>query len=476
VVNSDRSFKANVLVEDGIIKGVGADLTAPEGARVIDATGKMVIPGGIDTHTHCEMPFMGTMSVDDFDYGTRAAVAGGTTMLIDFVIPNKGQSFLEAYDIWRKKADPKVHCDYSLHMAVTYWDENSKKDLKVLCEEKGVNSFKVFMAYKGALMLRDDDIYHVLTAAKENGALVQVHAENGDVVHEEQKKVLNAGVTGPEGHVLSRPEELEAEATHRAIMIAHSVNTPVYIVHVMCKQAAAVISQARREGKRVYGEPTAAGLGVDGSHCWHHDWRHAAGYVMSPPLRNDASTPEHLMKLLVTGDLQCTGTDNCTFNADQKMMGKHDFTKIPNGVNGIEDRMSIVWTKGVKSGMMTPCEFVRATSSAAAQIFNVYPRKGRIEVGADADIVVWDGDAKRTISAKTHHHRCDFNIFEGMEVSGVADVTITRGRVAWEHGQLHLLPGSGRYVDRPCWGPPFDGIGARDAARDFRLQKVDRPE
>jgi len=285
--------------------------------------------------------------------------------------------------------------------------------------------------------------------------------------------MLSMGINGPEGHCLSRPEDVETEATHRAIMIADQVNTPLYIVHVMCKGAADMIAKARKEGKRVYGEPIAAGLGVDDTHCFHHDWRHAAAYVMGPPLR-DPTTKLHLMKLLSSGDLSTVGTDNCTFNANQKAMGKDDFTKIPNGVNGIEDRMSVTWEKGVHSGILTPSDFVRVTSTNAAKIFNCYPRKGRIDVGSDADIVIWNGNASRTISKDTHHHACDFNIFEGMVVHGVAEITISRGVVVWENNQLHVTQGSGKYIPRSNFGPIFDGIDTRDKNRDERKQKVER--
>jgi len=287
--------------------------------------------------------------------------------------------------------------------------------------------------------------------------------------------LLSLGITGPEGHLLSRPEDVEAEATNRAITIADRVNTPLYVVHVMCKSAGDAISRARAAGKRVFGEPIAAGLAVDGTHCFHEDWRHAAAYVMGPPLRPDPTTKDYLMALLAAGDLQCVGTDNCTFSAKQKAIGKDNFTCIPNGVNGIEDRMSIVWEKGiVASGLLGVCDFVRVTSSSAARIFNLYPRKGRIAVGSDADIVVWDGDATRVISSKTHHHAVDFNIFEGMTVHGIATVTISRGVVVWENNHLLTKPGSGRYVPRPCFGMPFDGIHERDIARDETKLKVNR--
>lgn len=346
-MNEDCSVVSDVFIENGKILAVGQDLQIPVGVRVIDATDKLVIPGGIDTHTHMELAFMGTKTVDDFHIGTKAALAGGTTMILDFVIPQKGKSLLEAYDCWRNTADPKVCCDYSLHVAVTWWSEEVKSEMAILAKEKGVNSFKMFMAYKDVFMLQDSELYAAFSQCKEIGAVAQVHAENGDLIAEGAKKMLSLGITGPEGHELCRPEQVEAEATQRAITIAHAVNCPLYVVHVMSKSAAKVVSNARRDGRVVFGEPIAAGLGIDGTHYWNKEWAHAAGFVMGPPLRPDSSTPGYLMDLLANDDLSVTGTDNCTFCICQKALGKDDFTKIPNGVNGVEDRMSVIWEKGV---------------------------------------------------------------------------------------------------------------------------------
>lgn len=476
VVNHDYEQIADVITRDGKIVAVGPNLDVPEGARVIDATGKFVMPGGIDTHTHCELPFMGTVAVDDFYHGTQAAVAGGTTMLIDFVIPQKGASLVEAYHDWRKKADAKVVCDYALHTAVTWWDKEGKvaAEMETLTKEHGIASFKMFMAYKGVFMVEDDELYYAFQQCKKLGAIAQVHAENGHLIAEGQKKMLEMGITGPEGHEMSRPEEVEAEATHRACVIANRVNTPLYIVHVMSKGAAEAIANARRKGWKVYGEPIAAGLGTDGCAQWNRDWGFAAAHVMGPPLRPDPTVKEHLMNMLASGELHCVGTDNCTFCTAQKARGKDNFAQIPNGVNGIEDRMSIVWTNGVKKGVLTPQQFVGATSANGARLFGCYPQKGRIQPGSDADIVIWDGDATRTISAKTHHHKVNVNIFEGKVVHGIADYTISRGKVVWENGELKTEAGAGKYVARKCFGEAFSAIDVSDEARDERKRKVER--
>lgn len=454
VVNDDAMFEADVLVQGGKIVAVGPSLAdqlmAADGtlnARVIDANGRLVIPGGIDPHTHMQLPFMGTVAVDDFYQGTRAALAGGTTMIIDFVIPSKHSTPLEAYRQWREWADPKVCCDFGLSMAITSWNQQIAAQMEELVmPEFGINSFKFFLAYENVFMVNDKEFYQGLKQCARLKALARVHAENGSVIAEKQKELLNGGVTGPEGHTQSRPEELEAEATNRACTIASQANCPLYVVHVMSKGAAKVIAAHRQRGLPVFGEPIAAGLALDGSHYFARDFDHAAAFVLSPPLSSDANTPGTLMDLLACGQLNLTATDNCTFTCQQKRMGVGDFTKIPNGVNGVEDRMSLVWEKGVNTGKLDPMRFVAITSTVAAKIFNIYPRKGRIQEGSDADIVIWNPTARRTISAKTHHHAGDFNVFEGMEVCGVPEVTICRGRPVWVDGKLQVEAGWGRFV------------------------------
>ncbi|KAJ8299594.1 hypothetical protein KUTeg_023654 [Tegillarca granosa] len=452
---------------------IGTNLVIPGGSRTIEAKGKLIIPGGIDTHTHMQLPFMGTQAADDFYSGTKAALAGGTTMIIDFVLDQKGVSLLEAYDKWRDWADGKVCCDYGLHVAVTWWSDQVAKEMEILAKDKGINSFKMFLAYKDVFMLEDDELYAAFMKCRDIGAIAMVHAENGKLIAEKSKEMIANGITGPEGHEMCRPEEVEEEATHRAVTIANQANCPLYVVHVMSKSAANIVSAARRKGNVVFGEPIAASLGTDGTHYWNKCWRHAAGHVMGPPLRPDPTTPGYLMDLLANNDLQCTGTDNCTFNADQKALGKDDFRSIPNGVNGVEDRMSVIWEKGVHSGKMDPCRFVAVTSTAAAKIFNIYPQKGRIAVGSDADIVIWDPNQTRTISAKTHHQAVDFNIFEGMTCHGVPLYVITNGHVVLDEGQLKVTQGMGRFIPTPCYSEMAFGR-IKDRARANKPTAVPR--
>lgn len=456
VVTAEQSFRADVYCENGTIVAIGDGFDAPAGSDVVDAGGMYVMPGGIDPHTHMELPFMGTVASEDFFSGTSAGAAGGTTMIIDFVIPAPQQSLVEAYRQWRGWAE-KAATDYSFHVAVTWWSDQVREEMGVLTREHGVNSFKHFMAYKGAIMVDDGVLLNSFARAQELGALCTVHAENGDAVFHLQKTLLEQGITGPEGHALSRPPQVEGEAAQRAIAIANVLGAPVYIVHVSTEQATQAISRARAAGHRVYGEVLAQHLVIDESVYRNPDWQTAAAYVMSPPFRAKHHQ-EALWAGLSSGGLQTTATDHCCFCAPQKAAGRDNFTKIPNGTGGIEDRMSILWHNGVGTGRLTPNEFVRITSTNCAQIFNLYPRKGAVQVGADADLVVWDPEGTRTISAKTHHQNVDFNIYEGMEVKGVARHTLSQGNLVWTDGELRTVRGAGRYIDRPCHPPVFKAI------------------
>lgn len=467
VVTADQTIRADIYCADGKIKAVGENLDVPAGTKIVDAGGQYVMPGGIDPHTHMELPFMGTVASEDFFSGTAAGLAGGTTMIIDFVIPAPNVPLLEAYEQWRGWAK-KACADYSFHVAITWWSDKVREEMGVLTRDKGVNSFKHFMAYKGAIMVPDEHLLASFRRCLELGAIATVHAENGELVYYLQQELLRKGIIGPEGHPLSRPPEVEGEAANRAIRVAQVIGTPVYIVHNSCKEAVEAITRARLEGQRVYGEVLAGHLLIDDSVYRHPDWNYAAAHVMSPPFR-PKEHQEALWRGLVSGNLQTTATDHCCFCADQKAMGRNDFTKIPNGTGGVEDRMAVLWTHGVGSGRLTMNEFVRITSTNAAQIFNIYPRKGSISVGADADIVVWDPAATRTISAKTHHQKVDFNIFEGMTVRGVPSHTISQGKLVYADGKLDVEKGAGRYVPRPTFPTVFEALKKRNDARAPKL-------
>ncbi|XP_074438401.1 dihydropyrimidinase-related protein 5 isoform X2 [Larus michahellis] len=445
VVNDDCTLEADVYIENGIIQQVGRELMIPGGAKVIDATGKLVIPGGIDTSTHFHQTFMNATCVDDFYHGTKAALVGGTTMIIGHVLPDKETSLLDAYEKCRSLADPKVCCDYALHMGITWWAPKVKAEMETLVREKGVNSFQMFMTYKDLYMLRDSELYQVFRACRDFGAIARVHAENGELVAEGAKEALDLGITGPEGIEISRPEELEAEATHRVITIANRTHCPVYLVNVSSMSAGDVIAAAKMQGKVVYAETTTAHATLTGLHYYHQDWFHAAAYVTVPPLRLDTNTSAYLMSLLANDTLNIVASDHRPFSPKQKAMGKEDFTKIPHGVSGVQDRMNIIWERGVVGGKMDENRFVAVTSSNAAKIHNLYPRKGRIIPGADADVVVWDPEATKTISASTQVQGGDINLYENMRCHGVPLVTISRGRVVYENGVFMCAEGTGKF-------------------------------
>ena len=456
VVTADHTIKADVICDGETIANIGADLEIPAGFEVIDASGCYVMPGGIDPHTHMELPFMGTVASEDFFTGTSAAAAGGTTSIIDFVIPSPQQRIMDAYKEWRGWAE-KAASDYSFHVAITWWDDSVHDDMGTLARDFGVNSFKHFMAYKGAIMCDDEVLVNSFSRARDLGALSTVHAENGELVYRLQQEIFDKGIWGPEGHPLSRPPEVEGEAANRAIRIAEVLGAPLYLVHTSCIDALEAVTRARLEGQRVFGEVLAQHLVINDSVYRHPDWRTAAHHVMSPPFR-PAEHQEALWRGLQSGMLQTTATDHCCFCTSQKEMGKNDFRSIPNGTSGVEDRMSVLWHHGVRTGKLTPNEFVKVTSTNCAQIFNIHPKKGDIKVGSDADIIVWDPEGTRLISAETHHQNIDFNIYEGLEVTGIPVVTLSRGRILWKDGDLRTVKGTGKYFDRPCFPSYFDAV------------------
>jgi dihydropyrimidinase len=442
IVTADLTYTADVRVEDGKITEIGPNL---KGDRDLDATGCYVMPGGIDPHTHLEMPFMGTYSTDDFESGTRAALSGGTTMLVDFVLPGQGQGLMDAAQMWHNKSG-RASCDYSFHMAITWWGQKVWEDME-LSVKAGMTSFKHFMAYKGALMVNDDEMYQSFKRVGDLGGMALVHAENGDVVAELTAKLLAEGNTGPEAHAYSRPPAVEGEATNRAIMIADMAGVPLYVVHVSCEDSHEAIRRARQQGKRVFGEPLIQHLTLDETEYFSKDWDHAARRVMSPPFRNKLHQ-DSLWAGLQSGSLSCVATDHCAFTTEQKRFGVGNFSKIPNGTGGLEDRMPMLWTHGVETGRLTPNEFVAVTSTNIAKILNLYPRKGAVLVGADADLVVWDPARTKTIRASHQQSKIDYNVFEGQKVKGLPRYTLSRGVVSVDDGEVKAREGHGQFVPR----------------------------
>ena len=447
IVTADLTYKADIRIENGTITEIGQSLI---GGDTLDATGCYVMPGGIDPHTHLEMPFMGTYSADDFESGTRAALSGGTTMVVDFCLPSPNQSLLEALKMWDNKTS-KASCDYSFHMAITWWGEQVFNEMADVVG-RGITSFKHFMAYKGALMVNDDEMFASFSRCAELGALPLVHAENGDVVAAMTQKLMDAGNNGPEAHAYSRPPEVEGEATNRAIMIADMAGVPVYIVHTSCEESHEAIRRARQNGMRVYGEPLIQHLVLDETEYFNKDWDYAARRVMSPPFRNKKHQ-DSLWAGLQSGSLQVVATDHCAFTTAQKRNGIGNFAKIPNGTGGLEDRLPVLWTKGVATGRLTMNEFVAVTSTNIAKILGLYPKKGAILVGADADLVVWDPKRKKTIAAKTQQSAIDYNVFEGIEVEGLPRFVLSRGKVSVTEGNVSAEQGHGKFVGREPMGP-----------------------
>jgi dihydropyrimidinase len=455
IVTADLTYRGDVLIEGGKIAAIGTGL---KGERELDATGCYVMPGGIDPHTHLEMPFMGTYSSDDFESGTRAALAGGTTMVVDFVLPAPGQGLLDGLQMWHNKSG-RANCDYSYHMAITWWGEKVFDDMKAVVAEQGINTFKHFMAYQGALMVNDDELYASFKRCAELGAIPLVHAENGDVVAELSARLLAEGNTGPEAHAYSRPPQVEGEATNRAIMIADMAGVPLYVVHTSCEDSHEAIRRARMQGKRVWGEPLIQHLTLDESEYFNKDWDHAARRVMSPPFRNKQHQ-DSLWAGLQSGSLSVVATDHCAFTTEQKRFGVGDFTKIPNGTGGLEDRMPMLWTYGVRTGRITMNEFVAVTSTNIAKILNCYPKKGAVLVGADADLVVWDPKKAKTISAGSQQSAIDYNVFEGKEVIGLPRFTLTRGQIAVNDGKIECQEGHGAFVAREPNGSVNQALSA----------------
>ncbi|MGD0968011.1 MAG: dihydropyrimidinase [Candidatus Aquilonibacter sp.] len=425
VVTATDTQRADVLIEGERITMLAESIPS-NGHTTIDATGTFVFPGGVDPHTHLDMPFGGTVTADDFESGTRAAVLGGTTTVIDFALHTRGDSLHNALKTWHGKAKDKACGDYAFHLTIADGRDETMNEIPVIINEQGVNSFKVFMAYKHVLYVDDETIFKTLQACRDAGGLVQVHAENGDVIEVITKEALAAGKTEPVWHALTRPVECEGEATHRAIRLAEIAGAPLYVVHVSSAMAADMISDGRKRGLPIYGETCPQYLVCDTEDYLRPDFE-GAKYVLSPPIR-DKWNQSVLLRKLKNMELHAFGSDHCSFNlCGQKDLGRHDFSKIPNGAPTIEDRLAILYHVGVNGGVISPNQFVALGATNPARLFGLFPRKGTIAVGSDADVVVWDPNQTRTISAKTHHMNVDNSVFEGMTVKGRPRYVFSRG-------------------------------------------------
>ena len=448
VITAVDDYKGDIFVESEQVNLIGKNLDV-KADRVIDAQGKYVIPGGIDPHTHLEMPFSGTVSADDFETGTRAAAHGGTTTLIDFAIQTKGRSTLEALETWHKKAEGKTAIDYGFHMIITDLEDDRVPEMRTLANE-GITSYKLFMAYPGVLYADDATLFRAMRKAGEDGTVICMHAENGIVIDEIVKSALAEGKTGPKWHALTRPTRMEAEGVHRSIAIAEVADVPVYIVHLSSADALEQVVLARDRGAHVFAETCPQYLFLDHSY-YEQEGFEGAKYVMTPPLREKWNQKE-LWRGLQMGDLMSISTDHCPFCfKEQKEMGINDFSKIPNGGPGVENRMSLVFNGGVVEGRISLNRFVELTSTASAKMFGLFPKKGTIAVGSDADIVIFNPDKKETISVNnsvTHHMNVDYNAYEGFEVTGVSETVISRGKIIVENCEYLGKKGDGQFLKR----------------------------
>jgi dihydropyrimidinase len=446
IVTASDTYAADVGIANGVIAAIGTGLPIENAGKVIEAAGRLVMPGGIDVHTHLDMPFGGTTSADDFETGTVAAAFGGTTMLIDFAIQYKGQTLRHAFDTWMKKANGKAVIDYSFHCIITELANAQLDEMKALVKE-GVPTFKLFMAYPGVFMLDDASIFRAMRQAADSGGMICMHAENGGAIDVIVQRALAEGKKAPKYHALTRPTTAEAEATNRAIALAEMAGAPVYIVHLSCNDALEKVREARDRGLPTFAEtcPQYLYLSLENMDAPGFE---GAKYVFTPPLR-EKWNQEKLWEGLAKDDLQAVSTDHCPFcYKEQKELGKDDFTKIPNGGPGIEHRLSLVYSGGVHGKRFSANRFVQLVSTAPAKLFGLYPRKGTVAVGSDADLVIFDADEEQVISVKTHHMRVDYSMFEGIRVKGIPKIVLSRGRTIIENGKFIGKPGAGEFIRR----------------------------
>jgi len=444
IVTAVDDYHADILIEDGSISMIGKSLEM-EADIVIDAAGKLVMPGGIDPHTHMELPFGGTFASDDFFTGTRAAAFGGTTTIIDFAVQTKGESMTAGVDAWHKKAEGKTAIDYGFHLITTEFEDGDEKEMYSLMDE-GITSFKLFMAYPGVFLADDATIFRAMSAAGKRGGLVCMHAENGIVINEIIKRFIADGRTAPKYHALTRPTIAEAEGVHRAIAIAEMAESPVYIVHLSCTDALNQVRQARDRGVSAFAETCPQYLlhSIED----YGDTFDGAKYVMTPPLREKHNHAE-LWKGLKMDDLQVISTDHCPFcMKEQKELGKDDFSKIPNGAPGVENRMSLIFNGGVVENRISLNRFVELTSTAAAKMFGLFPKKGTIAIGSDADIVIFDPEKEHTFGVDSEHMNVDYSSYEGWKVKGKVETVLQRGRVIIENDQYKGKQGDGTFLKR----------------------------
>jgi dihydropyrimidinase len=450
IVTAADDYVADVFIEDETVTLIGESLEQPAD-RVIDASGKYLLPGGVDPHTHLDMPFGGTVTIDDVESGQTSAAFGGTTCHVDFIIQPQGSSFGAALEEWRGKASGKQVIDMGYHMAVTDLKDGGTLEELATVPQQGITSYKLFMAYKGALMVDDETLFRTMEVAAETGALVMVHAENGDLIDVLVRQALEAGNTEPKYHALTRPPEAEGEATNRAIQLAHVAGAPLYVVHVTCKEAVDPIARAREAGWDVWGE-TCTQYFFNSLEDIAKPNFEGAKYVYSPPVR-DKSNWDYLWNAVRTDTLSAISTDHCAFLWDgQKTMGKDDFSKIPNGGPGLENRLHMIHEFGVRAGRISLNRMVELLSTSPARLFGLYPRKGTIAVGSDADLVVFDPEKRHTITAATHHSKSDYSLYEGTEVTGTPELVLLRGNVLVDGDELVASPGVGQFVARAKFG------------------------
>ncbi|MGH7942947.1 MAG: dihydropyrimidinase [Limisphaerales bacterium] len=446
IVTASERYVADILCQNETITRIGRGLDAPPGAEIIDAKGKLVFPGFIDPHVHIYLPFMGTFAKDTYETASRAALVGGTTTLIEMCCPSRKDDALESFELWMGKAAGKSACDFSFHMGVSKFEEKTEKQLREIVR-RGVTSFKVFLAYKGAFGVDDSELYRALKLARELGVIVTAHCENETLIAELQSELLAAGKTGPGSHFASRPPLVEAEGVHHLMTFAEATGAETYIVHLSCKEALRQAIAARQRGARVGIETLIQYLTLDKSFAEKPKFE-GAKYVMSPPLR-DKSNHRILWNGLRDGLIQTVATDHCPFDfRTQKVMGKNDFTKIPNGIPSLQDRVHVLYTYGVKAGKIDLHTFVNCASTQAARTFDLFPRKGTIQIGADADLVVFDPNYRGRISARTHETNVDYNVYEGWKIEGRAAVVTVRGQVAVRGGKFVGTIGRGKFLRR----------------------------